>query len=342
MTKIRVGVLRGGPSSEYDISLATGAAVLKHLADPKFEDKYHLYDIYIDKTGTWHMHGAPVTPGHVAGQVDVFFNALHGHYGEDGKVQHILDDYHARYTGSGALASAVAMNKALAKNLFKNHGIKTPYHIVLENNDAEIQRDPSIRARHALTVFKSFSLPAIIKPASAGSSIGISIVRDFASIEPALFEAFRHDNTVLVEEFIPGVEATVGVIEGFRNEDLYVLPPIEIRHSRDFFDYAAKYSNEKDVQGNNIAAEEIVPGNFSPENKAELARIAQEVHRALGLRHYSRTDFIVTPRRGIYALEVNTLPGLTTASLIPKAIAAVGASQPDFLDHLVTLACEGK
>ena len=158
MSKIRVGVLRGGPSSEYDISLQTGSTVLKGLAHQKFEDKYHLYDIYIAKDGTWHMHGVPITPAHAVGHVDVFFNALHGQYGEDGKVQQTLDDYHARYTGSGVLASAVGMNKALTKSIFKNHGIKTPQYIVFENNDAEIQRNPDTLARYAETIFRSFRL----------------------------------------------------------------------------------------------------------------------------------------------------------------------------------------
>jgi D-alanine-D-alanine ligase len=195
-------------------------------------------------------------------------------------------------------------------------------------------------------------MPAVVKPVSAGSSVGISIVRTFADLEPAIAAAFAvaernaDDQTpaVLMEEFIPGVEATVGVIDGFRGEELYALPPIEIRHSRDFFDYAAKYSSpeEKDAHGKKIAAEEIVPGNFSEKDKAELVRLARKVHAALGLRHYSRTDFIVSPRRGVYVLEVNTLPGLTEASLVPKALAAVGSNLPEFLDHIIGLALEGK
>ncbi len=328
MAKIKVGVLRGGPSSEYDVSLKTGNTVLRNLADQKYEEKYHLYDIFIDKSGTWHMYGAPVLPHEAVARVDVFFNALHGSYGEDGKVQKILDDHNARYTGSGALGSAIGMNKSLTKNVFKIHNIKTPYHIVLEKGNSDA--DPSIIARHAMTVFRSFSLPVVVKPASAGSSLGVSVVNDFYSIEPALHKAFALDTSVIVEEFIKGIEATVGVIEGFRGEELYVLPPVEIRHRKDFFDHESKYSD----------VDEIVPGNFTPEQKTELARLAQEAHRALGLRHYSRTDFIVSPRRGIYVLEANTLPGLADESILPKALASVGASMPDFLDHLVTLAYE--
>jgi D-alanine-D-alanine ligase len=184
-------------------------------------------------------------------------------------------------------------------------------------------------------------MPAVVKPAASGSSLGVSIVKNFAALEPAVCKAFEHGDVVMIEEFIPGVEATVGVIEGFRGEDLYVLPAVEIRPAgtQEFFDYKAKYGSD---EKGGAFVEEIVPGHFSDTEKAELARLAREVHRALGLRHYSRTDFIVSPRRGVYVLETNTLPGLTEASLMPKALASVGVSLPDFLHHLVTLAYDGK
>ena len=327
MSKIKVGVLRGGPSGEYDVSLKTGANVISHLSHPKFEDKYHVHDIYISKDGTWHMYGVPVNPAEAAKKIDVFFNALHGTYGEDGTIQKILDAENTKYTGSGALGSALGMNKVLAKKVFKQYDIKTPHHIVIEKGS---DFDP-------LQIFRTFPMPAVVKPSSSGSSLGVSIVKNFEALAPAIANAFEHDDVIIIEEFIMGVEAAVAVIDGFRGEDLYALPAIEIRHSREFFDYQAKYSDAKDG-----GSQEIVPGNFTSQEKIELERLAREVHRALGLRHYSRVDFIVSPRRGIYALEANTLPGLTDASLLPKAVQAVGASMPDFLDHLVTLAYEGK
>ena len=337
--KIKVGVLRGGPSGEYDVSLATGGNVLKHLMnDPTLVEKYIAHDIFIDREGIWHMSGVPVRPHEAAQRIDVVFNALHGQYGEDGKVQALLDSHGVPYTGSDALASAIGMDKLKAKKVFQKNNIKTPLYLVLEKDD--FRRDLSDVHAKALEIFKTFSMPAVVKPASSGSSIGITIVRDFATLEPAIRSAFEHDDIVLIEQFIPGVEATVGVIDGFRGQELYALPAIEIRHNRDFFDYHAKYSaaDVLDEKGRQIAAQEIVPGNFTFAEKAELERLAREAHRALGLRHYSRSDFIVTPRRGIYILESNTLPGLTDASLIPKALAAVGASVPDFIDHLLRLA----
>ncbi len=323
MSRTKVGVLRGGPSSEYEVSLKTGSAVLKNLADKRLAEKYEPIDIFIDRAGLWHIAGVSSAPHEILARADVFVNALHGEYGEDGKLQTLLDYHNAAYTGSRSLASAIGMNKALAKETFKKAGIKTPYYIVLAD-----------RKYNALDIFKSFPMPAVVKPVSAGSSVGISIVRTFADLEPAIEAAFWVCDAVLIEEFIPGVEATVGVINSFRGEELYALPPIEIRHGRDFFDYDAKYSSPD--------TEEIVPGNFNEKDKAELLRLAREVHATLGLRHYSRTDFIVSPRRGVYVLEVNTLPGLTEASLVPKALAAVGSDLPEFLDHIIGLALEGK
>ena len=323
MSRTKVGVLRGGPSSEYEVSLKTGSAVLKNLAHEKLAEKYEPLDIFIDRAGVWHIAGVPVKPHEALTRADVFVNALHGEYGEDGKVQALLDQHNARYTGSRALASALGMNKTLAKGIFKKSGIKTPYHIVIAD-----------RKYSPLDIFRTFPMPAVVKPVSAGSSVGISIVRAFDDLEPAIEAAFKIGDEVLIEEFIPGVEATVGVINGFRGEELYALPPIEIRHNHGFFDYEAKYSSAD--------TPEIVPGNFTNEQKAELIRLAREVHATLGLRHYSRTDFIVSPRRGVYILEVNTLPGLTEASLVPKALTAVGSNLPEFLDHIVGLALEGK
>ena len=347
MAIIRVGVLRGGPSDEYDVSLATGKTVLASLLHDKFRDKYHVHDILLSKDGVWYHSGVPIAVERALAQVDVVVNALHGAYGEDGKVQMLLEAHGVPFTGSKAFASAVAMNKVLTKDSFVRYGIKTPRHILI---DSASLADGSLLEKID-TIFRTFSLPVVVKPSESGSSVGISIARAHGDLAPHILKAFqysvRRDGTVapvMVEEFIAGTEATVGIIDNFRGEELYALPVVEIRHNRDFFDYESKYSRDDvvDHRGKKVAAEEIVPSHFSSEIKAELERLARDIHRVLGLRHYSRSDFIVAPRRGIYALEVNTLPGLTETSLVPKALAAVGASLPDFFDHIVTLAIEGK
>ncbi len=321
--RIKVGVLRGGPSSEHAISMETGKAVLEALrADPELG--YDARDIFIDKDGTWHVNGLPFEPADAHHHMDVAFNALHGAYGEDGKVQSILEAHGMPFTGSGSLASAIGMNKILAKQVLTAHGVKSPYWKEIPSQD--IQDDPVAAARD---LFMTFLMPAVIKPASAGSSVGVAIVRKHADIAPALIEAARHGHAVLVEELIPGIETTCGVIEGFRGQELYALPPVEIRTHNGFFDYEAKYQGK---------SEEIVPATFPAKLKKEIEELAIKVHSLLGLRHYSRTDFIIHPRRGIYVLEANTLPGLTQESLVPKALRAVGSSLTELADHLVQLA----
>ncbi len=327
MSKIRVGILRGGPSSEYEVSLNTGATVLRSIP----MDKYHPHDIFIDRNGIWHIHGIPVEPHHALHKVDVIFNALHGEYGEDGKVQQILELHQIPFTGSSSVASALGMNKAMSKDIFSNHGIKTPYYQIFEKpDDSEVDIDGT-----AQIIFRTFPMPAVIKPLSAGSSVGVTIAQTFPALVQGLELAFSVGNAVLVEEFIPGVEATCAVIEGYRDTDLYALPPIEIRPHKGqaFFDYSAKYHGKSD---------EIVPGNFSYKEKEMIEHMAREAHKALGLEHYSRSDFIVHPRRGIYILETNSQPGLTEESLLPKAVKSIGGTLEHFVDHVIELALAKK
>ncbi len=321
--RLRIGVLRGGPSNEYEVSLNSGAAVLSALRD-RFEDQYQARDIFIDRNGTWHIDGIAVLPQDAIHKIDVAFNALHGKYGEDGKLQSFFEIHGMPFTGSGSLGSAVGMNKALAKKVLKDHGIKSPYHTEIPS--AEIAGDIDALARR---LFHSVILPAVVKPATSGSSVGVSIVRAYGEFPAALKEAALHSDIVMIEEYIQGIEATCGVIEGFRGQELYALPVIEIKPAAHFFDYEAKYGGK---------SEEIIPARFADQTKKEIEELAQKVHRALGLRHYSRSDFIIHPRRGIYVLEVNTLPGLTKESLIPKALRAVGSDIHELVQHVIELA----
>lgn len=317
MNTVNVGVLRGGPSSEYDVSINTGAAVLKHLPE-----NYTGHDILIDKEGVWHRRGAPVKPANALVGIDVVFIALHGEYGEDGTVQKVLDQLHIPYTGSGALSSAFAMNKAHAKECAKGLGIKTAQYVVVEKSD---NLDNELKE-----VFRTFPQPSVIKPLDRGSSVGVTIARTHPEFVAGVKKALEFSSRVLIEEYIKGREATCGVLDRFRGEEKYAMLPIEIipPKEKDFFDYAAKYTG---------ITQEICPGNFTNSDKEEIQRAAKEIHKELGCKHYSRSDFIVTPR-GVYYLETNTLPGLTEESLVPKSLAAAGCTFPEFLDHLVSLA----
>lgn len=313
-----VGILRGGPSREHDVSLKSGAAILANLPD----DRYVARDIYIDREGIWHNRGRPVEPERILRQLDVVLIGLHGEYGEDGEVQKLLERFGVPYAGADSFGSYLAMHKLMSKTHAQEAGLLTPkFNYIEKREDAE---------NAVKEVIRSFHQPVVVKPVGWGSSVGVSIVGGYAPVLTAIEQLFADGASgVLVEEYIRGREATAGVVEGLRGEALYTLPTIEIvPPTGDFFSYGSKYSG---------VTREICPGNFSRVVNEDLQRAAKVIHRALGLRHYSRSDFIVTPK-GIYYLETNTLPGLTTESLLPKALKTVGVSFRDFLSHLVNLA----
>jgi D-alanine-D-alanine ligase len=312
--------MRGGLGPEYEVSLKTGGAVLENLP----REKYQPRDVLITKDGKWHLDGLEINPARLHPNLDIVFNALHGEFGEDGQVQTLLDNVMLPYTGSGRLASALGMNKIAAKEIIAKAGLKVPRGIHFKSN-SEIKAEMV-----AYDAFLKISPPWIVKPANSGSSVGVFLAKTFDELVYGVNECFKVSSTILVEEYIRGREATCGVVDNFRGHENYPLLPIEIVSPTDrkFFDYEAKYSGR---------SQEICPGKFSIEEKKELGGLAAMVHKLLGLKHYSRTDFIVSPR-GIYVLEVNSLPGLTTESLVPKSLSALGISLSNFLDHVVSLA----
>lgn len=319
MAKTIVGVFRGGPSSEYDISLRSGAEVLTALDGRRFE----ALDILIDKTGIWHMHGAPAKPSKILNTIDIAFNALHGEYGEDGKIQQLFERSGVPYTGSGIAASAAGMHKRMAREIFSSAGLKIPPGIAVLHN-----ADWTEAAAYAM---RYLGFPLIVKPASRGSSVGIATASNAYELMNAMTEAFKSDVEILVERFIRGQEATVAVLERFRAMRHYAFPVVEIvpPAGKPFFDAACKYDG---------STQEICPGRFSDATRDLLQAAAIEAHTVLGCRHYSRSDFIVTPKNEIYILELNTLPGLTVESLFPKAASSVGLEFPALVHHLIALA----
>ncbi|OGI96441.1 hypothetical protein A3I25_01845 [Candidatus Nomurabacteria bacterium RIFCSPLOWO2_02_FULL_42_17] len=337
---IRVGVIRGGVSPEYEISLQTGGRVLQTLAE-KLSSKYKPVDILIDRDGLWHVGGLPASLPRIQHGADVFFNALHGEYGEDGKLQQLLENLNIPYTGSGPLASAVGMNKSLTKEHFTRLGFKTPRHeYVFSYKNAGT--DPAVDGaseplekyleRSAYKVFQKLPPPWVVKPVSGGSSIGISVCHNFAELVVALWKGMEIGGDVIVEEFIEGKEASVGVLENFRGKNFYALPALEIRKpSKTCFSLEMKSGGQ---------CRYCYPGALGLAERLALQNTAARIHADLGLRHYSRADFIVHPRRGIYILEINTLPGLTNHSLVPHALAEIGCPFYEFLDHILILALE--
>lgn len=313
----RIAVLRGGPSSEYDVSLLSGAAVLAALRELNYPHK----DITITRRGEWLESGMLRTPDNALEAVDIVFIALHGEYGEDGQIQRLLHRKKIPFTGSGSLSSAIAFNKELTKKSLKDFNIKMVEHRRVDKHSLHnLQSELDY-------IDETMSAELFVKPLTGGSSIGARYVPNKNILAETLHELLLLYDSVMVEEFIRGREATVGVLQNFRGQSLYVLPPIEIilPGGQPFFSNEVKY---------NGATEEICPGRFSFDEKVKLAEAAALAHTVLHLDHYSRSDFIV--RNGeVYFLEVNTLPGLTTESLLPKAAAAVGLSFNDLVKHLV-------
>lgn len=319
MKTIRVGVLRGGPSAEYDVSLKTGAGVLEALPN-----NYRVADILLSRDMQWHLNGVPTTEEKIFSSIDVVFNALHGAFGEDGKVQRLFEQHGVKYTGSRPYGSAVCMNKILAKEFAKKAGVHTAPWIVgnIEENDTEEIARQAVRA---------MAPPWVVKDPNGGSSIGVYIARTHHELTYVLEKLFISGVArALIEQHIKGREATCGVIEHFRQQAHYVLPVIEIvpPAERTFFDYSCKYDN---------STQQICPPRFTQEEKRSIEDMSRMAFKALGCNHYGRVDFILT-KFGPYFLELNTLPGLTSASSMPKALDAVGASYPDFLDHLIGMA----
>jgi len=304
--KIRVGVLRGGPSPEYEISLNTGRTILANLPE-----EYEPLDIFISKKGAWHIGGLEKEPRDILKFVDVAVNAMHGSYGEDGTVQKLIEGFGIPYTGSNPLSSAIGLNKEMSKNLFKRYGLKTPHHIMAEEGEKNLVDK----------INESLPFPVVVKPVNSGSSLGVSLVRRIDEIKEALIKSFAYSPKLIVEEYVNGREAACGVIEGFRGQNLYTLLPAEI----------AKSSRKI-----------IVPGNFREDEKTQIQKAAALIHQALNLRHYSQSDFIIHPKRGLFVLEVNTLPELTHRSSFLKALEAVGGNIKEFLSHLLSRTLNAK
>ena len=250
-------------------------------------------------------------------RIDVAFIALHGPWGEDGTLQGMLEIVGIPYVGSGVLASALAMDKAIAANMLTAEGIPVAQAVVIER----AERDEKTMRRAAALI------PAFVKPSRQGSSVGMSPVSRSEELGPAVEMAFEYDSRVLVEERLDGREITVGVIG---NRRLTALPVVEIVSKREFFDYRAKYDP--------ALFEEICPAELAPDVVQAVQDLALRAHRALDCRGYSRVDMILTADRGPVVLEVNTLPGMTINSLFPKAAAAAGMPFGELLDRLVRLA----
>ncbi len=320
MARTSVGILRGGTSSEYNLSLKSGAAMLAALP----EDRYDVRDIFIDKRGYWHLRGTPVDAMRALSQVDVVLNALHGGVGEDGSVQRVLERAGVPYAGARAAASGLALNKVRAREILQRAGVRMPHGVSFT-----MQNDLPT-ADMARVVFEQFGPPYVVKPASEGAATGILMAMSLPALPDVLGDVLDAFGSAVVEEYIRGEEASVGVIENFRGEDLYALPPARVVLPEGLKFMAPHLHEEGSLT-------HVVPSNFSEQQKQALADIARAAHRALGLSHFSRADIISTPRAA-YLLEVNAIPGLYAGASFPPMLESVGSSVREFLEHAINLA----
>ncbi len=302
----RVGVLMGGVSSEREISLKSGKAVTEALLRQGCDV------IAIDITDGKTEAILSLLQG---SDIDLAFIALHGQLGEDGTIQSILEKANIPYVGSGVEASRLAINKALAQNLFKKNGINVPSYVTLSKGD-QLNIDTVIG--------ELGDFPIVVKPACEGSSIGISFAKTKEDLDNAVQGAWQYGGTILLEQYIKGQELTVGIL------GQEALPVVEICPKRPFFDFEAKYTKGM--------TEYIVPARIAEHVSTELQRLALNAHNILGCVDFSRVDFILDEDQTVYVLEVNTIPGLTSTSLLPKAAQEKGISFNQLCYQLIGLA----
>jgi len=305
LTNKKIAVLMGGASAEREISLKSGRAMEASLR----RQGCTVVAIDLDETVAERLRRE---------KIELVVNALHGRGGEDGAIQGLLEILGIPYTGSGVLASAIGMNKVMTKRILEAHGVPTPKYSVL--------RSDHLSASGFRELPEELEGPVVVKPVSEGSTIGVTIVRDLGAVEAAYREAFRHGNEILVEEYIEGHEVTAGILEETP------LPLIEIVPKDAFYDYRAKYTKEM--------TEYIVPARFSSEVTKGVQALALKTHRIVGCRGCSRIDFRIDRGERPFVLEINTVPGMTETSLLPKAAEAAGISYDQLVAKIVHSAIE--
>ncbi|MBP5248300.1 MAG: D-alanine--D-alanine ligase [Fibrobacter sp.] len=337
MSRLRVLVFMGGYSTEHDVSVTSGTGVIRAMDS----SKYNVHPVLIQKDGTWIWSSRELSPyqkdnfsenyfysleGPSARQeknpalselpsADIAFLALHGKWGEDGHIQALLENWGIPYTGCGLLASALAMDKVLCKAAYLSVGIDTPPYRVLFRDD--FSGDKLVAAADAL------GFPLVIKDPVGGSSIGMGIAKNLDEAGQIVNDLFKNSNRLLCEKFIRGAEASCGYIEGIENP----LPPTEMRMTtREYFDYEAKYNGE---------CREITPAEFPEELTKRIQQLAKKAHLAIGGAGYSRTDVRIDADGNLWALETNTLPGMTPSSILPAEAAAVGIDYSHLIDLII-------
>jgi len=304
---IKVAILMGGISNEREVSLSTGKTVAKYLDPRKFDSR--LYDTKKDLPKLFFDIFKK--------KIDICFIALHGKGGEDGSIQGLLEILGVSYAGSGIMASAVGMDKIISKKLFLQEKILTPKFMVVENKEIDFKQ-----------IKDKIGLPCVIKPSNSGSSVGVSIIKNKREIKKGIQMAMKEGDKVIIEEYIQGKEITVGVLG---NKDLKALSIVEIIPKTKFFDYQAKYNPK--------FCDEIAPARISAKMTAQAQKLALKVYKLLNCKGFGRVDMMIKADK-IYVLEINTIPGLTPNSLLPKSAKASNISFSKLLEKIINFGLE--
>lgn len=300
ITNKKIGVLAGGVSSEREVSLRSGNAVYKVLS----ESGYNV--VFIDTK-------ANLYESLIKNNIELAFISLHGGYGENGAIQGFLEFIGIPYTGSGIMASALAMDKEASKKIFQYHKIPTSMFKVFEQNNLDLSQI-------------DFPLPYIVKPTMEGSSIGVSIVKTKKEINNAIHSAFKYGKKIIIEKYIEGKEIQIAVL------GQKTLGGVEIRPSKEFYDYEAKYTTGLTLY--------ILPPQVDKEIYNTLKINALKAHQALGCKGATRVDFILDKNNIPYILEVNTIPGMTEISLLPQIAQEAGLNFLSLTEEMIKSALE--
>ncbi len=312
----RIGILRGGTGDEYFISLKSGAQIMKALN----EAGYDILDMLVDREGILHIKGIPTTLETASSQVDVVWNTIHGSTGEDGTIQKMLDDLSIPYRGSGAVASAMTANKLIAKDHVRALGIQTPDAVLVMPTGNE-----SI-AKITQSIYRRMAPPWVLKPLVGGASINTYLAQTPLELAQFVEESLSHQQPFLIEQYIYGNEAAVGVINDFRGKERYVLPVVEIKRPKaGMFLNADRTSQEHAVVG----------GHFRSDEKEQLSALAQDIHQHLGANDYSQSEFIIDKQGKIWYIETDTVPYLTEHNAFVKALQSVGSSLKEFVTAII-------
>ena len=299
-----VAVVMGGPSAEREVSLNTGAAIANALREYGYTN---VVEIDLDPRN----FGKQLAES----KAEVVFNAVHGLYGEDGRLQTLLEIREMPYTGSGMIASVSCMDKVITKRMLRDAGISTPACLIVNKKESGIKEK----------IMQRFSLPVVIKPASQGSSIGVEIVKEENQLDEALANAFKYSRDILVEEFIGGKELTVSMMQ--KDGEVLALPVIHIAPHSGMYDYHSKYTKG--------ATEYICPADLDEETTKKVQEISKQAYEVLGCSGVARADVMLDEEGNGYVLEINTVPGMTATSLVPKAAAAAGISFPELCNIIL-------